>query len=203
MVLIILISTLFLYVYVQIYLSHPVDDAGWVQVFDSTQHLVEQVGHSLMVQLHLNDLAEVCVHQLHDQVTKVMRKKCHGKWYELYWPDNSNSDGPFECVIFQWRGFIHVFLMHNRGRCGSMWIIISSYSVNILAVWWQSASLWMGYSIVVNCTVNSFLLSIQKLWLRIYGLNVIFAIYFVLWKKLNGDLTINKSFKDAVQQFYK
>lgn len=37
-------------------------------MFDTTQHLVEQVGHSLMVELHLNHLAQVGVHQLHRQV---------------------------------------------------------------------------------------------------------------------------------------
>lgn len=34
-------------------------------MFDTTQHLVEQVGHSLMVELHLNHLAQVGIHQLH------------------------------------------------------------------------------------------------------------------------------------------
>lgn len=45
--------------------SHPVYNASSMQVFDSTQHLVEQVGQPLVVQLHLNHLAEVCIHQLH------------------------------------------------------------------------------------------------------------------------------------------
>ena len=37
-------------------------------MFDTTQHLVEQVGHSLMVKLHLNHLAQVGIHQLHHEV---------------------------------------------------------------------------------------------------------------------------------------
>lgn len=48
--------------------SHPVYDAGGVQVLNSAQHLVEQVGQPLVVQLHLDHLAEVGVHQLHHQV---------------------------------------------------------------------------------------------------------------------------------------
>lgn len=45
--------------------SYPVNDASRVKVFDTAQHLVEQVGHSLMVKLHLDHLAQVGVHQLH------------------------------------------------------------------------------------------------------------------------------------------
>lgn len=37
-------------------------------MFDATQHLVEEVGHSLVVELHLDHLAQVGVHQLHHQV---------------------------------------------------------------------------------------------------------------------------------------
>lgn len=56
-------------------LSHPVYDAGRVQMFDATQHLVEQVGHPLVVQLHLNHLAQVGVHQLHHKVPETGRNK--------------------------------------------------------------------------------------------------------------------------------
>ena len=48
--------------------GYPVNDAGGMQVLDATQHLVEQVGQPLVVQLHLDDLAQVGVHQLHHQV---------------------------------------------------------------------------------------------------------------------------------------
>lgn len=44
------------------------NDAGSVQVLDTTQHLIEQVGQPLVIQLHLNDLAQVGIHQLHHQV---------------------------------------------------------------------------------------------------------------------------------------
>lgn len=33
-----------------------------------TQHLVEEVGHALVVQVHLYHLAQVGIHQLHHQV---------------------------------------------------------------------------------------------------------------------------------------
>lgn len=49
--------------------AYPVDDAGRVEVFDTTQHLIEQIGQPLVVQLHLNDLAQVSIHQLHHQVS--------------------------------------------------------------------------------------------------------------------------------------
>ena len=44
------------------------DDAGCMQVLDAAQHLVEQVGQPLMVQLHLDHLAQVSIHELHHQV---------------------------------------------------------------------------------------------------------------------------------------
>lgn len=34
----------------------------------STQHLVQQVAHSLVVEVHLDDLAQIRVHQLHHEV---------------------------------------------------------------------------------------------------------------------------------------
>lgn len=45
--------------------TDPVDDPRRVEVFYSAQHLVQQIGQPLVVQLHLNDLAEVGIHQLH------------------------------------------------------------------------------------------------------------------------------------------
>jgi len=37
-------------------------------MFYSAQHLIKQIGHSVVIQVHLDDLAEISVHQLHDQV---------------------------------------------------------------------------------------------------------------------------------------
>lgn len=48
--------------------THPVNDAGRVQVFDAAKHLVEQVGHALVVQVHLDHLTQIRVHQFHDEV---------------------------------------------------------------------------------------------------------------------------------------
>lgn len=45
------------------------DDPCRVEVFNSTQHLVQQIGQPLVVKLHLNDLAKVGIHQLHYKVT--------------------------------------------------------------------------------------------------------------------------------------
>ena len=39
-----------------------------MQVLDAAQHLVQEVAHALVVQVHLDDLAQVGVHQLHHQV---------------------------------------------------------------------------------------------------------------------------------------
>lgn len=39
-----------------------------MQMLDAAEHLVEQVAHPLVVQVHLYHLAEVGVHQLHHQV---------------------------------------------------------------------------------------------------------------------------------------
>lgn len=39
-----------------------------MQVSDAAEDLVEQVGHPLMVQVHVNDLAQARIHQLHHQV---------------------------------------------------------------------------------------------------------------------------------------
>ena len=43
-------------------------DARGVKVLDATQHLVEQIGQPLVVQLHLNHLAQVGIHQLHHNI---------------------------------------------------------------------------------------------------------------------------------------
>ena len=37
-------------------------------MFDAAEHLVEEVGHPLVVQVHVDDLAEIRVHELHDDV---------------------------------------------------------------------------------------------------------------------------------------
>lgn len=39
-----------------------------MQMFDAAQHLIEQVGHSLMIEIHLNNLAQVRIHELHDEI---------------------------------------------------------------------------------------------------------------------------------------
>lgn len=41
---------------------YPVNNPCRVKMLDSTEHLVQKVRHSLMVQLHLNDLAQVGIH---------------------------------------------------------------------------------------------------------------------------------------------
>lgn len=45
------------------------NDASGVEVFYTAQHLVQEVGQPLMIQLHLYDLTQVGVHQLHDQIS--------------------------------------------------------------------------------------------------------------------------------------
>lgn len=44
------------------------NNAGGVQVLDAAQHLVEEVGHALVIQIHLDHLAQIRVHKLHHQV---------------------------------------------------------------------------------------------------------------------------------------
>ena len=48
--------------------SHPVDDPGPVEVLDAAQQLVEEVRHSVVVQLDADDTTQVGVHQLHHYV---------------------------------------------------------------------------------------------------------------------------------------
>lgn len=43
-------------------MTDPVDDASGVQVSDATEDLVEQVGHPLMVQVHVDHLAQTGIH---------------------------------------------------------------------------------------------------------------------------------------------
>jgi hypothetical protein len=45
-----------------------VNDARQVEVLDAAEHLVEEVGHALVVQVHVDHLAQVRVHQLHHDV---------------------------------------------------------------------------------------------------------------------------------------
>lgn len=44
------------------------NDASGMEVFYTAQHLVQEIGQPLVIQLHLYDLAEVGVHQLHHQI---------------------------------------------------------------------------------------------------------------------------------------
>jgi hypothetical protein len=46
------------------------NDSSTMQMLNSTQHLIKQIGNALMVEFHLNNLAQVRVHKLHDQITK-------------------------------------------------------------------------------------------------------------------------------------
>ena len=46
----------------------PVDDAGGMEMLDAAKHLIEQIRHSFVVQIHLNDLAQIGIHQFHDQI---------------------------------------------------------------------------------------------------------------------------------------
>lgn len=43
-------------------------NSGGVEVLDAAQHLIEEIAHPLVVQVHLDDLAEIGVHQFHHQV---------------------------------------------------------------------------------------------------------------------------------------
>lgn len=49
-------------------MSYAMDDAGRMQMLDAAQHLVQQIRHALVVEIHLDDLAQVGVHQLHHQI---------------------------------------------------------------------------------------------------------------------------------------
>lgn len=39
-----------------------------MQVLDAAQHLIEEVGHTLVIEIHLDHLAKIRVHELHHQV---------------------------------------------------------------------------------------------------------------------------------------
>lgn len=46
----------------------PVDYSSTVKMSDAAEHLVEQIGESLVVQIHLDHLAKVRIHQFHYDV---------------------------------------------------------------------------------------------------------------------------------------
>lgn len=48
---------------------YPVNDASRVQMPDATEDLVQEIRHPFMVQVHVDDLTQVCIHQLHHKVT--------------------------------------------------------------------------------------------------------------------------------------
>lgn len=48
--------------------THPMNNASGVQVLDAAQHLVEKIRHTLVIQIHLDHLTQVRVHELHHQV---------------------------------------------------------------------------------------------------------------------------------------
>lgn len=49
-------------------LTYSMNNSGEMKVLDATQHLVQEVGHSLVVQIHVDHLAQIRVHQLHHDV---------------------------------------------------------------------------------------------------------------------------------------
>lgn len=48
--------------------NYPVNDSSRVEVLYPTQHLVEQIGQPLMVQVHVDNLTQTGIHQLHHQI---------------------------------------------------------------------------------------------------------------------------------------
>ena len=44
------------------------DNSGRMKMLDAAEHLVEQIRHPLVVQIHLNDLAQIGIHELHHQI---------------------------------------------------------------------------------------------------------------------------------------
>ena len=57
--------------------THSVNDAGIMEVLDATEQLVEEVGHSVVVQLNSNHPTEIGIHQLHHNVTEEKGKNGH------------------------------------------------------------------------------------------------------------------------------
>jgi hypothetical protein len=45
-------------------------------MLDAAQHLIEQVGHSLVVEVHLYNLTQVRVHKLHNEIYILKVFKC-------------------------------------------------------------------------------------------------------------------------------
>lgn len=98
-----------------VFLPYPVNNAGWVQMFDTAQHLVEQVGHSLVVELHLNHLAQVGVHQLHDEIAE--RRGEINFWFNQSadWIISTLSNIGAKRIISQkWRW--HSFIIQEKNR---------------------------------------------------------------------------------------
>lgn len=50
------------------YFTYPVYNTSRMQVFNATKHLVEEIGHTLMVKIHLYYLTKISIHQLHDKI---------------------------------------------------------------------------------------------------------------------------------------
>lgn len=53
---------------------YPVDYASRVQVSDATEDLIEQIRYPLMVQVHVDHLAQAGIHQLHYQIPEALDK---------------------------------------------------------------------------------------------------------------------------------
>lgn len=44
------------------------DYSSGVQMLDTAKHLVEKIRHAFVIEIHLDNLAQIGVHQLHDQI---------------------------------------------------------------------------------------------------------------------------------------
>lgn len=44
------------------------DNTSRMQMLDPAEHLIQQITHALMVQIHLDNLTQVGVHKFHDEI---------------------------------------------------------------------------------------------------------------------------------------
>ncbi len=44
------------------------NNAGCMQITNTAQHLIEQIGHAFVIEVHLNNLTQIRVHQFHHYV---------------------------------------------------------------------------------------------------------------------------------------
>ena len=94
------------------------DDAGEVEVLDAAEHLVEEVGHALVVQVHVDHLAQVGVHQLHHDVEvqevlqRLLRRERVQEADDLSADDGKRTFEIGELCINTGRMCTHVFVVH-------------------------------------------------------------------------------------------